>query len=35
MYSLFDVGQLRLERGAPSELIRAIEAAKPIDAVFA
>ncbi|MEX2142614.1 MAG: DUF1501 domain-containing protein [Pirellulales bacterium] len=35
MHSLFDVGQLRLERGAPSELIRAVEAAKPIEPVFA
>jgi uncharacterized protein (DUF1501 family) len=34
MHSLFDVGQLRLQRGAPSELIRAIESAKPIEPVI-
>jgi hypothetical protein len=34
MHSLFDVGQLRVERTAPSDLVRAIEAARPIEAVF-
>jgi hypothetical protein len=35
MHSVFDVGQLRVERSAPGDLVRAIEAAKPIEAVFA
>jgi uncharacterized protein (DUF1501 family) len=34
MHSLFDVGQLRVERSAPSDLVRAIEAARPIEGVF-
>jgi hypothetical protein len=34
MHSLFDVGQLRVERSAPPDLVRAIEAARPIEAVF-
>jgi len=34
MHSLFDVGKLRVERSAPPDLVRAIEAARPIEAVF-
>ncbi len=35
MHTLFDVGQLRLETGAPSELLRFIEASEPIAELFA
>jgi hypothetical protein len=35
MHSVLDVGQLRVARGAPSDLARAIEAASPIAQVFA
>ncbi len=35
MHTLFDVGQLRLETGTPTELLRFIEASEPIAELFA
>ncbi len=35
MHTLFDVGQLRVQRGVPGDLVRVVEAGKPIGPLFA